>query len=155
MISYIRSTGLLLGAVALGAACDRSDDAPAVESATDMAGIAAGAGSAGEGPQVSNVMIGRRLGPGNRITEPTYQFSPDDTVHISVATEGGGSGMLTAAWRSQNGEIVQKTTEAVHVAGENTSFSLSSPKGLRPGTYKVVLFLDQDSVDTRVFVVAK
>jgi hypothetical protein len=62
---------------------------------------------------------------------------------------------LTAAWRSQGGEIVQKSSEMAHAAGENTLFSLSQPKGLKPGTYKVVVLLDNDSAATKVFVVKK
>jgi hypothetical protein len=105
---------------------------------------------------VSNVMIGRQIGPGNRITEPTFEFAPRDTVYVSVATQGaGGAGMLTAAWRSQSGEILQKSSEPVPPAGENTQFSLSQPKGLKPGTYKVIVFLGDDSVETKVFVVKK
>jgi hypothetical protein len=104
---------------------------------------------------VAAVMIGKRVGPGNLVTEPTFQFSPRDTVHVSVATEGSGTGTLTAAWRSQSGEVLQKTSEQAHAAGENTAFSLAQPKGLKPGTYKVIVFLDNDSVDTKVFVVGK
>lgn len=103
-------------------------------------------------PQVSAVMIGRQVGPGNRITEPTFQFAPQDTVHLSVATEGE-TGQLTAAWRSQTGEILQQSTESTRPAGENTAFHLAQPKGFKPGTYKVVLFLNEDSVDTKVFTV--
>ncbi|HEY7613942.1 MAG TPA: hypothetical protein VH764_13155 [Gemmatimonadales bacterium] len=100
-------------------------------------------------------MIGKTVGAGNMVTEPTFQFLPKDTVRVSVATAGPGSGMLTAAWRSQGGEILQKTSEMSHAAGENTVFSLSQPKGFKPGTYKVVVFLDNDSVDTKVFVIGK
>jgi hypothetical protein len=60
-----------------------------------------------------------------------------------------------AAWRSQTGEVVQQTTEFVRTGGENTAFQLTQPKGLKPGTYKVILFLGDDSVDTKVFVVKK
>ena len=155
MTTHAGATAHLAGVVARAVACDGTGESPPVESATQMAGIAADVGTPSGGPRVSNVMIGRRLGAGNRITDPTYRFAPADTVHISVATEGGGSGMLTAAWRSQSGEILQKSSEAIHVAGEHTPFSLSRPKGLKVGTYKVVLFLDQDSVDTKVFVVEK
>ena len=107
-------------------------------------------------PRVSNVMIGKRIGTGNRITEPTFEFVPQDTVYLSVAAEGAGeAGTLTAAWRSQDGKIVQQSTEPVPAAGEHAAFRWSAPKGLRAGTYKVVLFLDDDSVDTKVFVVRK
>ena len=61
---------------------------------------------------------------------------------------------LTAAWRYQSGEIVEQSTEQVR-PGANTAFSLAKPKGLKPGTYKVVLFLGDDSVDTKVFAVKK
>jgi hypothetical protein len=106
--------------------------------------------------RVSNVMIGRQIGPGNRITEPTFQFAPQDTVYVSVGTEGAGEGgTLTAAWRFQSGEILQKSSEPVPPAGENTEFRLTQPKGLKPGTYKVIIFLGDDSVETRVFAVKK
>jgi hypothetical protein len=49
---------------------------------------------------------------------------------------------------------VQRTTESIE-QGKNTLFQLSQPKGLKPGTYKVVLFLGDDSVDTKVFAVKK
>jgi hypothetical protein len=117
--------------------------------------LAASAGTSAE-LHVSNVMIGRQIGPGNRITEPTFEFAPKDTVYVSVATTGtGGAETLTAAWRSQSGEIVQKSSEPVPPAGENAQFSLAQPKGLKPGTYKVIVFLGGDSVETRVFAVKK
>ena len=75
-------------------------------------------------------------------------------MHVSVATEGGG-GTLSAAWRSQNGEILQQTSAPVPAAGENVAFHLSRPEGLKPGTYKVIVFLGEDSVETKVFVVKK
>jgi hypothetical protein len=106
--------------------------------------------------RVSNVMIGRRLGAGNRITDPTFQFAPTDTVYVSVATEGtSGAGTVTAAWRSQNGEILQQSSQPVGPADRNAELHLSQDKGLKPGTYKVVLFLGGDSVDTQVFVVRR
>jgi hypothetical protein len=101
-------------------------------------------------------MIGKRLGAGNRVTEPTFQFAPQDTVYLSVATEGsGGASKVTAAWRSQSGEIVQQTSEPVRATDGNAAFALAQPKGLKPGTYKVVIFLGGDSVDAKVFVVKK
>ena len=143
---------------ALSGACSRSEEARHTGSETgaaDSAAMAASPASAGT-RRVSNVMIGRAVGPSNRITEPNFQFAPHDTVYVSVGTEGvGGDGMLTAAWRSQSGEIVQQSSEAVLVAPNNTVFQLSRPEGLRPGTYKVVIFLANDSADAKVFVVKK
>jgi hypothetical protein len=106
--------------------------------------------------RISNMMIGRRIGPGNRITEPTFEFAPQDTVYVSVAMSGtGGADRLTAAWRSQSGEVVQQSSEPIAPPGGNTAFHFSQPKGLKPGTYKVIVFLGGDSVETRVFAVKK
>lgn len=139
-------------------ACTGSEESRAAREAADAAEsatLAASADTAGEF-RVSNVMIGRRIGPGNRIIEPTFEFAPRDTIHISVGTEGAGErGMLTTAWRAQTGEIVEQATQQARPPGENTAFQLSQAKGLKPGTYKVIVFLGDDSVDTKVFVVKK
>ena len=157
-MTHLTRVGPSLVAVAvLTGACGRSEEshqAGAETGATDSAAVAASAGPVAR--RVSNVMIGRQIGPKDRITEPTFQFTPKDTVHISVATEGaGGGGTLSAAWRSQNGEILQQTSAPVPAVGENVAFHLSRPEGLKPGTYKVIVFLGDDSVETKVFVVKK
>jgi len=156
-MAHITQFGPPLAVVAaLAGACGRSEESrhPGA-GAADSAAMAASAAAPAE-RRVSNVMIGKRVGPTNRITEPTFQFAPLDTVRLSVGTEGaGGAGTLTAAWRSQSGEILQQTSEPVGPAGENTAFQLSEPKGLKPGTYKVIVFLGDDSVDTKVFAVQK
>jgi hypothetical protein len=144
-----------LGAL-LGAACSGGDQSRAAGAETARTGSAALAATAGGEVRVSNVMIGKRVGSGNRVTEPSFEFTPLDTVHVSIAVaNSGGSDSLTAAWRYQSGQIVEQSTQSVRPAGENTTFELSQPKGLKPGTYKVVLFLGGDSVDTKVFVVRK
>ncbi len=143
---------------ALAGACGGSDESRHTRGksgATDSAALAASAASS-TARRVSSAMIGRRIGPGNRMTEPTFMFSPQDTVYVSMAIEGAaGPGTLTAAWRSQSGEILQQSTEPIRPAGENIVFRLFQPKGLKAGTYKVVLFLGDDSVDTKVFGVHK
>ncbi len=155
MTHFARVGAPLLLVVGMAAACGRTDR-------TSLGGAGVGdsatlAGSVAKPAQlhVSNVMIGRQIGPGNMITDPTFQFAPQDTVFVSVATEGAGEGILTAAWRSQSGEILQKSSEPVTSAGENIPFHLTQPKGLKQGTYKVIVFLDDDSVETRVFAVKK
>ena len=106
--------------------------------------------------KVSNVMIGKRIGAGKHVTEPTFQFAPSDTVYVSVGTTGStGADHLTAAWRSQTGEVLQQSSEPIPAAGQNAAFQLSPPKGFKVGTYKVVVFLGNDSADTKVFVVKK
>ena len=144
----------LVVAAALVGACTSSGKSESAD-ATRKADSAAATPAKPTVRRVSNVMIGKRIGTNNMMTEPTFQFAPQETVFVSVATEGAqGADALTAAWRSQTGEVVQKTTESIR-PGQNTVFQMSQPKGLKPGTYKVVLFLGDDSVDTKVFAVKK
>jgi hypothetical protein len=143
----------LVVASGLAGACGRSDRS---DSGTGMADSAKEARVQPAGLRVSNVMIGRRVGAGNHVTEPTFQFAPQDTVYVSVGVSGStGADHLTAAWRSQTGEIVQQSSEPIPAAGQNAAFQLSQAKGLKVGTYKVVVFLGSDSVDAKVFVVKK
>jgi len=155
-MAHIAQVGAPLVVIAaLTVACGGSEESRQTElgaAAGDSAAQAAAAGPL----RVSNVMIGRQVGPTNRITDPTFQFTPQDTVHLSVATEGSGeAATLTVAWRFQSGEIVQQTSESVRPQGENTAFHFSPAKGLKLGTYKAIVFLRGDSVDTKVFAVRK
>ena len=154
MSQITRTESALIAAVTLVGGCGGSDDAARM-AAQKAAADSAAAASASAPRKVSGVMIGSRIDSIGRVIEPTFQFAPKDTVYISVGTSGNsGATRLTAAWRYQSGEIVGQSTEQIR-PGENTAFSLAKPKGLKPGTYKVVLFLGDDSVDTKVFAVKK
>jgi hypothetical protein len=157
-MALVKRAGTQLVAILmLTGACSRSEEARPAGAETGVTDSAARAAESSSGKlRVSNVMIGRQIGRGNLITQPTFEFAPQDTVHVSVATEGSsGRSKVTAAWRSQSGQILQQTSEPVRHAGENIEFRLSQPNGLKTGTYKVIVFLDDDSVETKVFVVRK
>jgi hypothetical protein len=154
MSQITRTESALIAAVTLAGGCSGSDEAARM-AAQKAAGDSAAAASASGPRRVASIMIGSRVDSAGRVTEPTFQFAPKETVYVSVGTSGNeGSTGLTAAWRYQSGEIVEQSTEQVR-PGENTAFSLAKPKGLKPGTYKVVVFLGDDSVDTKVFAVKK
>jgi len=154
MAEITRAESALIAAAALAVGCGGSDEAARL-AAQKAAADSAAAAEASAPRKVSGVMIGSRVDSIGRVTEPTFQFAPKETVYVSVGTSGNtGSTGLTAAWRYQSGEILEQSTEQVR-PGANTAFSLAKPKGLKPGTYKVVLFLGDDSVDTKVFAVKK
>ena len=155
-MAHLFFTGASLVVVAaLAAACRHSEGSDS-GTRTGMADSAKDAAAKPAELRVSNVMIGRRVGAGNHVTEPTFQFAPQDTVYVSVGTSGStGPDHLTAAWRSQTGEVVQQASKPIPPAGQNAAFQLSQPKGLKPGTYKVIVFLGDDSAETKVFVVKK
>jgi hypothetical protein len=152
---------LLLGAVLLGAACDSKPDrspeeAAALDSATAAARDSAAQANAKE-LKVQAVMIGRRIGANNLITEPTFQFAPSDTLYLSVATVGSpDSAALSAVVIGQNGKVVDSTAETIRPKGHaTTAFHAAPAKGWTPGTYRVTLYNNGDSVDAKTFAVRK
>jgi hypothetical protein len=101
------------------------------------------------------VMIGRRIGANNLITEPTFQFAPADTVFLSVATIGSpDSAALSAVVIGQNGKVVDSTGQTIKPKGHTTTpFHVAPDKGWKPGTYRVTLYAGGDSVDAKTFAV--
>ena len=107
--------------------------------------------------KVAAVMIGKHIGQGNLITEPTFQFAPKDTVYLSVSTTGKpDSATLSTKWRFQTGQVLDSSSRTIKPEGEDvTEFHLTSPKDWKVGTYSVTLYTDGDSVDSKAFVVKK
>ena len=86
-----------------GAGRDQGTETAAVDSVARAADSAAHAAATGA-QRVANVMIGKRLGPQNRIAEPTFQFQPQDTVFVSMGIQGKPvEGKLSARWLAQGG----------------------------------------------------
>jgi len=144
---------LLLGAALLAGACGREkrddsrDTATAAESTVAQPAEFA----------VTSVMIGKRIGADQRVAEPTFRFTPKDTVYAAVSTEGkADSARIAAHWIYQTGKVIDSTSRTIHPSGPtNVDFHLTNPKGLAVGTYAVKILADGDSVDTRTFRVAK
>lgn len=107
--------------------------------------------------KVTNVMIGKRISADNRITEPTFQFAPSDTVYISIGTVGRpASASLGAKWVVPNGQVMDSSTKTIQPKGaDNTELHASPAKGWKPGTYLIKIYLGSDSVDAKTFAVRK
>jgi hypothetical protein len=108
--------------------------------------------------RVSNVMIGRRLGPQNRISEPTLRFAPTDTVFLSIATEGTpDSTTLVAKWTFPTGKVQDSASTTIHPKGnELTELHAAPPKGSWPaGSYLVTVYAGGDSVDAKTIAMQK
>jgi hypothetical protein len=135
----------------------RGSESAAVDTAARAADSAAHAATTGA-LRVGNIMIGKRLGPENRIAEPTFQFAPADTVYVSVGVQGAPSaGQLSARWLAQTGKTLDSTAQPISAdsAAGNKEFHFAPAKGWQPGTYLVTLYLNDDSVDAKTFAVKK
>ena len=98
--------------------------------------------------QVAIVALGR-------IAEPTFQFAPADTVFLSVATVGSpDTAALRAVVIGQNGKAVDSTAQTIKPQGHATTpLRLAPEKGWKPGTYRLTLYNNGDSVDAKTFAV--
>ena len=136
---------------------DKVTESAAVDTAKRAADSAAHA--AATGPlRLANVMIGKRLGPANRMAEPTFQFTPQDTVYVSVGVQGApASGNLSARWLAQGGKTLDSTSQPISTdsAAAIKEFHLAPAKGWAPGTYLLTLYLNGDSVVAKTFAVRK
>jgi hypothetical protein len=151
-----RTTRILWGtALVAAAACGGGNRSEGIETAT--ADTAAAPAPPSKDLEIAAVMIGKRIGQNNLITEPTFQFAPQDTVYVSVGTTGApDSATLAAVWHFQTGKMVDSTARTIQPKGpENTEFHVAKPKGWPVGTYKVTIYADGDSVDARTFAVRK
>ncbi len=157
----------LRGAVALLAAtgvsgCEGGGSRADQEKAAATAAAAAAADSAkaeeaAKTMRITNVMIGKRIGEGNRVTEPTFQFNPADTVYVSIGTVGSpDTAAFQVRFSNQKGEVVDSSTKTIQPKGrENTELHAFQAKGWAPGAYRITIYADGDSVDSKTFAVLK
>ena len=159
---HVGRVGLgLLAAAAMG--CNAQDTSQAgraaVAAARDSAARAdsARAAETSKTLKITNVMIGKRIGEGGRVTEPTFQFDPADTVYVSIGSVGSpDTAAFAARWTNQKGEVVDSSKTTIQPKGrENTELHATRAKGWTPGAYRVTIYFDGDSVDSKTFAVRK
>jgi hypothetical protein len=144
MRQHSRILMTLLVATALGAACSRPGTSPAP-----------GAPPAAESVRVTDVDLGRSLGADKRIMDKTDSFKPNETVYVSVTTQGSApSATLKARWTYEGDQLVQESSQTIAPIGTAvTEFHVAKPDGWPKGSYKVEVFLNGNSVETESFKV--
>jgi hypothetical protein len=106
--------------------------------------------------RIIEIEIGRAIGPDNRITEPTDDFRPDDTIYASVVMLGTAeSATLKAKWTQASGALLDQTVRTVSPSGETVAeFHLVQPRGWEKGSYRVEILLDGVAVGQEAFRVS-
>lgn len=140
---------VFLLAAALGAgltACGKDEAAPADRDA---------GAPASQAIEFVNAELGRSVGNDRTITDATDDFGPNDTIHLSVETEGSASNAtLAARWTYEDGQEVDRSETTISPSGrEHTEFHVSKPDGWPPGGYQVEIMLDGRTVETLDFEV--
>jgi hypothetical protein len=140
----------LIAALVLFAAvaCGRKDETPAMDTATGSVAPPVAALS------VTEVDIGRSLNADKGIADRTAEFRKADTIYVSVATAGAGTGTLAARWTFQDGQVVDESTQTISPTGPaRTEFHVMKPDGWPVGKYKVDVMLNGTSVGSKDFEV--
>jgi len=105
----------------------------------------------GPGLHVTTIQLGRSLNADNTVGNHTTTFAPSDTVYVSVATAGAGSGTMGVRWIYE-GRVMGEPKKQVSYRGiAMTEFHLQNAGGFPPGDYTVEVFLDGQSAGTRPF----
>ena len=100
---------------------------------------------------VTTVDLGNAVGADNRVAAPMTSFAKTDTIHASVATDGGAAGNLTAKWSFQDGQVVDTQDKSVAAGPQVTDFSISKPDGWPAGKYTLEISNGGMVVQTREF----
>lgn len=100
---------------------------------------------------VSSVDMGKAVGADNRVSAPMSSFAKADTIHASVATDGGAASNLNAKWTFQDGQVVHSEDKAVAAGPQVTDFQISKPDGWPAGKYKLDVSMDGKVVQSRDF----
>lgn len=106
--------------------------------------------------QFVDAELGRAVGGDRRITDATDDFGPNDTIYVSVETEGtASSASLVARWTYEDGQEVDRSEATISPRGrEHTEFHISKPDGWPAGGYQVEISLDGRTVEVLDFEVA-
>ena len=107
--------------------------------------------------QVSSVQLGRGMGADKRVTDPTEEFRPNETIYATVITTGGAPNTeLTARWTFQDGQVVEETTQTIaptQGVDAASEFHVSKPDGWPAGKYKLEVLVNGTPAATKEFEV--
>lgn len=117
---------------------------------------------AGKGDlEVTDITLGRSIGPEKEVTRPSQTFKPEDTVFASVVVRGyADDAWLTGRWFRQieGGDKLEQIYKTRHRASPDgvmvTEMHMgASPDPLEPGKYRVEIRLNGTIVGVRDFQV--
>lgn len=141
------SLSLCVVLLVVAAGCGRKTDTGATTGTTGTTGTTT--------VKVTDVTLGRAIGVDKAISDRTDKFRPNDTIYASVTTDGSApSATLRARWTFEDGQTVDESSRTIAPNNrERTEFHMSKPNGWPAGKYKLEVFLNDQSVDTKTFEV--
>jgi hypothetical protein len=105
---------------------------------------------------VTDLSVGKALGPDKKVQTPADTFSPKDTIFASVSTDGSApSSVIVVKWTyGAQGQTVKEDTKTINPTGPAaTEFSIQKPGGWPKGDYKVEVTVDGKPGPSKAFKV--
>lgn len=121
-----------------------------------VASVLAAAACQPGGPlRVTTIQTGRSLNSDKSVGNHTTRFKPDDTMFVSVLTDGPGAGTITARWRYAGRLVSEESRDVSYRDHAATEFHIQNSSGFPPGEYSVEIVVDGNSFATRTLRVEK
>lgn len=146
----------MAGALALSACGKKEEPAPPPPMEQAPAPTPPPASAPAPAPvTVASVDLGTAVDADQKVTAPTGEFAPTDTIYAAVSTTGTApNAVLNAKWTFQDGQTVNESSQTIAPNGNAvTSFHISKPDGWPAGNYKVEISLDGQQVASKDFTV--
>lgn len=116
----------------------------------NLSACLAGCGST-ETLHVTSIQLGRSVNPDGTVSSFTTRFVPGETIYLSVATSGAGSGTISVRWVYEGRMIDEPKKQVAYRIAATTEFHLQSATGFPPGGYTAEVFLNGQSAGSRPF----
>ncbi len=105
--------------------------------------------------RVTTIQTGRSLNSDKSVGNHTTRFKPDDTMFVSVLTDGPGAGTITARWRYSGRLVSEESRDVSYRDHAATEFHIQNSSGFPPGEYSVEIEVDGKPFATRSLRVDK
>lgn len=159
--THLTLIAALVGALALAACSNQEQPAPTAPPAGSTPPANTEKAPAAEAPapesavKVDSVDLGTAVGADQKISTPTTDFAPTDTIYAAVSTSGTApNAVLDAKWTFQDGQTVNESSQTIAPNGPAvTTFHISKPDGWPAGSYKVEIALNGQQVASKDFTV--
>jgi Flp pilus assembly protein CpaB len=105
---------------------------------------------------VTDLSVGKALGPDKKVQSPVDTFSPKDTIFASVSTDGSApSSVIAVKWTyGADGQTVKEDTRTINPTGPAvTEFSIQKAGGWPKGDYKIEVTVDGKPGPSKTFKV--
>ncbi len=105
--------------------------------------------------RVTTIQTGRSLNSDKSVGNHTTRFKPDDTMFVSVLTDGPGSGTIGVRWRFVGRLVSEESKEVSYRDHAATEFHIQNSSGFPEGDYSVEVLVDGKPFATRTLRVEK